>query len=117
MPTLTPNQAAKKLGISRRTIMRAIEQHKIHAIRDNRNQWQIDDADIAHWVRSEHAQPIAQATLIPAHPIHEMQMRIAVLEAELKAATSIIDDLKKDRDAWREQIQNLSRPWWKKIVL
>lgn len=45
--------------------------------------------------RSEAAWPIAQATLIPAHPIHVIQMRIAVLEAELRAATSIIDDLKK----------------------
>ena len=40
-------------------------------------------------------------------------MRIAVLEAELKAATSITDE-KKDRYAWREQTQNVSRPWWKK---
>ncbi len=39
IPTLTPNQAAKKLGISRRTIMRIIAQYKLHTIRDNRNQW------------------------------------------------------------------------------
>jgi len=39
MPTLTHNQAAIKLGISRRTIMWAIAQHKLHTIRDNRNQW------------------------------------------------------------------------------
>ena len=52
MPTLTPNQAAKKLGISRRTIMRAIEQHNLHAIRDNRNQWQINDTDLAQWAPS-----------------------------------------------------------------
>ena len=44
--------------------------------------------------RSEPAWPITQATLIPAHPIHVIQMRISVLEAKLKAATSIIDDLK-----------------------
>lgn len=86
-------QVAKKLGISRQTIMRAIERHKLHAIRDNRNQWLVDDADIAHRrVRSEAAWRIAQATLIPAHPIHEIQMRIAVSEAELRAATNIIDD-------------------------
>lgn len=45
MPTLTPNQAAKKLGIFRRTVMWGIGQHKLHAVRDNCNQWQIDDAD------------------------------------------------------------------------
>lgn len=38
--------------------------------------------------RSEPAWPITQATLIPAHPIHVIQMRIAVLEAKLKAATN-----------------------------
>ena len=41
-------------------------------------------------------------------------MRLAVLEAELKAAASIIDILKKDRNAWRAQTQNVSRPSWKK---
>lgn len=116
MPTLTPNQAAKTLGISRRTIMRAIQQRNLHAIRDNRNQWQIDGTDLAQWAPNEHAKTIAQATPTLAHPIHEMQMRIAVLEAKLKSATSTIDDLKTDRDAWKEQAQRLARPWWKRLA-
>lgn len=64
-------------------------------------------------MRCEPAWPITQATLIPAPPVHVIQMRIGVLEAELKAATSIIDVCKK-RYAWREQTQNISRSWWKK---
>lgn len=51
-----------------------------------------------------------------SHPVHEMQIRIAVLETELKAATSTINDLKKDRDAWKEQAQRLVQPWWKRLV-
>jgi len=51
-------------------------------------------------VRSKPAWPIAQATLIPAHPIYEIQMRLAVLEPAVRAATSIIHDLKKDHYAW-----------------
>jgi len=60
-------------------------------------------------VRSELAWPIAQATLIPAHSIHVIQMRLAVSESELRTATSIIDDLKKDRYAWWKQTQNVSQ--------
>ena len=115
MPTLTPNQAAKKLGISRRTIMRAIEQHNLHAIRDNRNQWQINDTDLAQWAPSKYAQPIAQTTPTLAHPIHEMQIRIAVLETDLKAATNIISDLKTERDAWREQAQKRGFWFWRRV--
>lgn len=47
-----------------------------------------------------------------SHPIHKMQIRIAVLETELKAATSIIDDLKKDRNAWRDQAQKKKGWFW-----
>lgn len=47
MPTITSNEAAKRAGRSRRTIMRAIETREIDAHRDNRNQWQIDEDALA----------------------------------------------------------------------
>ncbi|WP_278964503.1 hypothetical protein [Lactobacillus apis] len=50
-----------------------------------------------------------------SHPVHEMQIRIAVLETELKAANSIIDDLRTERDAWREQAQKRGFWFWRKI--
>ena len=44
-----------------------------------------------------------------------MQIRIAVLETELKAATNIISDLKTERDAWREQAQKRGFWFWRRV--
>ena len=46
------------VGVSRRTIMRAIERRELLAHRDNRNHWRIDPSDLNVWaVPSEHAHP------------------------------------------------------------
>ena len=59
MPTITPNEAAKRTGRSRRTIMRAIEAREIEAHRDNRNQWRISEGALAQWALSEQPMPAA----------------------------------------------------------
>lgn len=46
----------------------------------------------------------AHATL----PVHEMQIRIAALEAELKAEQRLNSELRGDRDRWHEQAQRLA---------
>lgn len=93
MPNLTPNEAATKTGRSRRTIMRAIETLELAARRDNRNRWQIDEGELAQWARNEHAQIVAQSENRPsADVLHE---RIRALEA-------MLDEMRSDRDHWRE---------------
>lgn len=44
---LSPNQAAHRAGVSRRSVMRAVEAGEVAAHRDNRNAWRID-ADALH---------------------------------------------------------------------
>lgn len=118
MPTITPNEAAKRTGRSRRTVMRAIEGGELQAHRDNRNQWQIDEDGLAQWARNEHSAPVAH----PAPTAHEavLEERIRGLEAllaemrqtnaELRTAN---DDLRADRDRWAAYA---SRPWWRRLA-
>jgi len=108
MTTLSPNEAAKRYAVSRRTIMRAIETGKLIARRDNRNQWQVEESSLAQWA----AQPVAQAsaqpapTLIGDHSMHVLEERVRGLEA-------LLTEMRSDRDAWRAAAQ---KPWWKRLV-
>lgn len=105
---MTPNEAAKRTGKSRRSIMRAIEAHDIKAWRDNRNQWQIDEEALAQWARNE--QPMRDA-----HPVHshDMSAEVTVLRELLETMRTANDDLRTDRDRWHVLA---TRPWWKRLA-
>lgn len=111
MPTLTPNEAAKRTGRSRRTIMRAIEARDIEAHRDNRNQWRISKDALAQWALNE--QPIPAAHPAPIASEAVLQERIRALEALLAEMRTTNDNLRADRDAWRAMAQ---RSWWKRLA-
>lgn len=111
MPTLTPNEAAQRIGRSRRTIMRAIEAHEIEAHRDNRNQWQIAEDALAQWARNE--QPMRAAHPAPTPSEAVLQERIRALETLLGEMRAANTDLRADRDAWRAMAL---RPWWKRLA-
>lgn len=115
MPTLSPNEAAKQSGVSRRTIMRAIMSGEINARRDNRNQWQIEAETFAQWAPNGSAQVQAQPTPTPDRQTETINTDLLVqslrdlVEAERRRA----DAAEADRDAWREMAQ---RSWWKRIT-
>ncbi|QIE44008.1 helix-turn-helix domain-containing protein (plasmid) [Rhodobacteraceae bacterium SC52] len=46
---MSPAQAAHQAKVSRRTIMRAIENHDLKAFRDNKNHWKIAAQDLEQW--------------------------------------------------------------------
>lgn len=114
--TLSPAQAAKRSGVSRWTIMRAIKASEIKALRDNHNHWRINEKSFDDWCkeRSAHtddAQPFAHAAAQPdAQADMAKSVRIAELEVETKMMRHQIDELKQDRDAWKQQAERLSEP-------
>jgi len=115
MPTLSHNEAAKQVGVSRRSIMRAIEAGELAARRDNRNQWKIEAEALAHWAPNEHAQVAAHHMPTPEIQIEKsstdllMHSLRELIDAERRRA----DAAEADRDAWREMAQ---RSWWRKII-
>ena len=109
---LTPQQAASRAKVSRGTIMNAIKDRHLVARRDNRNRWQIDPADLSKWLSDRSDIATFKAVTIDSQsllPPDENLIRIAVLEAELKAKDQRIADLERDRDAWKAQAQELAR--------
>lgn len=113
---ISPAQAALSIGVSRRTIMRAIERRELQAIRDNRNRWKIDPADLkswvsAHWAPSGHAHPDA-----PDLPTTEA-IELATLKAENGQLRERLSTTEADRDRWQAMAEKLAdRPgWWTRL--
>lgn len=122
MPTISPNEAAKRTGRSRRTIMRAIEAREIEASRDNRNQWQIAEDALAQWARNEQPIHTAHAARTSENPVHmqfaRLEAEVAGLRERLAASEQANADLRSDRDAWRAMADKLTapRPWWRRLA-
>lgn len=110
---MTPADAAQVAGVSRWAIMRAINSHKLQAHRDNRNRWQIAEADLAAWcahsVRTAHT----------AHPDDSADLRaqLAGETARADAAERARDQAEADRDRWQAMAEKLAErprfswPW------
>lgn len=112
---MTPAEAAQAAGVSRWTIMRAINSHILKATRDNRNHWKIDPASLA--VHFPHSVRLVQN----AHPDEtpELREKLAAAAARAEAAERARDQAEADRDRWRNMAENLAErrrfPWpWRR---
>ena len=113
---LSPAKAAKQANVSRRTIMVAIESHKLNANRNNRNHWQITPDNLKNWMeeRDTLPSPAGDTPTDTVSPNPELLIQIRGLEVELKATQERLADTKEDRDEWRQQAKDLAqrRRWW-----
>lgn len=101
MPRLSLSQAAKLTSKSKSTINRAIKTGKLSATRHEDGTYSIDPAELA---RAFDLEPLEGAKRRDADPDGTRLLeRIAALEAMLSREREILDDLKEDRDRWRQQ--------------
>ncbi|MGB0903196.1 helix-turn-helix domain-containing protein [Halocynthiibacter sp.] len=112
LPHMSPAQAAQVADVSRWAIMRAINNHKLKANRDNRNHWRISQDDLDEWCA--HTVRIAH----PAHPEEspELREKLAAETIRADAAERARDQAESDRDKWRGMAEKLAekprRGWW-----
>lgn len=126
MPELSLSQAAKLTGKSKSTINRAIKTGKLSATRHEDGTYSIDPAELT---RAFDVEPLEGTKRRNADPDGTRLLeRIAALESMLDREREISDDLKEDRDRWRQQATALladqrstvtvSRWWpWRRKVL
>ena len=120
-------QAADAAGVNKSTVLRAIKAGKVSATRNEHDQWLIDPAEL-HRVYPPAAagngklkgagNDTHQADLMEAN------QRAAMAELEVGLLRGTIEDLRRDRDSWREQAQRLALPapapvarsrwWWRR---
>ncbi len=117
---LSLSQAAKATGKSKSTINRAIKNGKLSATRHDDGTYSIAASELfrafpngttssSEWINT---QP-------PTEPDRTTDIRIEALEAALQRERELNNDLRTDRDHWRQQATALltsaapSKPWWK----
>jgi len=109
----TLGQAAKATGKQKSTILDAIRNGRLSATRDEKNQWQIDPAEL-HRVYPQNTD--AERDETPPNPSKTelLEEKIRHLEREVRHLEQTADDLRADRedlrgdrDHWRRQATHL----------
>ena len=93
---ITLAQAAEQCGVNRLTLLRAVRRVCISGTRDDAGNWTIDPAE-------------AFRAFPPRQPPQQAKADAAT-DALVAQLHRVIDDLRQDRDQWREQAQRLALP-------
>jgi hypothetical protein len=118
--------AAAATGTNKTTILRAIKSGKITGTKDVHGQWFVEPAEL-HRVYPAVADAVGNAAVAPrdamadAAALAAATQRAAVAEERLAELKTLLEDMRRDRDAWRDQAQGrlLPRPetkpmtWWR----
>lgn len=129
--TFTLGQAARLAGVGKTTIARAIKGGRLSATRRDDGSYAIDGAELA---RAYDVRPETPETVTTTRPVERdatpretpgetPAVRLAVLEADVKALREMVDELRQARDDWKAQAERAtialaapSRPWWKRLA-
>lgn len=113
---LSMGEAARQAGVSKATIHRAIKSGKLSAIRTDSGAYGIDPAELFRVYR-----PTKQPETVTLRQI-ETPKETPETVREISLLRERIDELKADRDAWRQQAERLllnapetstkPRHWW-----
>jgi excisionase family DNA binding protein len=109
----SPQKSAEIAGVSRKTVMDAINAKKLNATRNNRNHWVISKDDLKAWMdtRGVKLKPDTSSDA-SSDNITRLSVENSGLKAEVKAKDETITDLKVERDDWKALAQ---RSVWQKL--
>jgi hypothetical protein len=116
--------AAKSVGMS--TILRAIKSGRITSRRGEFAQCRVDTSNVHHVlpaVAEQRCEPDAAPGDAAPDDLSWRAARIALAEQRLTDLKAMLEEMRTERDAWREQAQRLSLPkstetssttsWWR----
>jgi hypothetical protein len=122
--------AAKATGKAKSSILRAIKSGRISATRIDSG-WSIDPAEL-HRIfplkDNNASQPSSgdaaerDATSPDQLELFVLKTEVRVLQATGEMLRSQVDDVRRDRDSWRELAQAVQRqlgdqrPWWRRLL-
>jgi hypothetical protein len=105
-------QAAQATGLTRQGVLAAIKRGTISGAKNAQGQWEIDAAEL-HRVYplatvDSNVNTLVDTSITPdntlsTQAINTLQQRLAVTEALLQEARGQVDELKADREAWKNQ--------------
>jgi len=108
---LSPQKAAKRAGVGRTTIVRALSSSELRAFRDNLGRWKIEPEAIDDWLsmRAERSGDGQSPELTPfADDTSQyrtmVRSEVAVLEAEKRGLEARLADTQAERDRLAEAL-------------
>ena len=118
----TLGQASKATGKGKTTIQRAISKGVISAEKTKNGEYRIDPSELHRVFPLKHSGTVSDTavsdTTRPSGDPAELAARIKGLEDMLVRERDALDELRADRDAWKQQARALlsgpprTRRWW-----
>lgn len=119
---LTPAQAARRAGVSRPTINRALKSLALLGHRDNRNCWRIDPHDLDTWLNARRDEQHMtsghdQSVNSQNDQLEQVRAELSEVREKLAAETARADAAETDRNRWQAMAEKLvDRPgWWARL--
>jgi hypothetical protein len=128
-------EAAAATGVNRSTLFRAYKSGRMSAARANTGQIEVDPAELFRVFPPVAPQQGAQGEMhqhAQAADTHDNTLQVSALEVEVKLLREMLDTMREDRDAWREQagkitaalpapgpavpLQAPRRSWWRRLA-
>jgi hypothetical protein len=101
---LSANQASKEAGKTKKTILDAIKSKRMSASKNDKGHWEIDPAELFRVFPKTSATPPPNTTATPHVENHENRIKIAELEAEVKALKWEVERTDIERERERENL-------------
>ena len=110
MPHLTLGQAAKLTGLSKATLSKALKSGKLSYVSKDSSGYQIEPSELFRvFPPKQEETPVGERLETPRVTL-EKDLEAKLREVEWKAAalSAQLEEVRSDRDAWREQAQRLA---------
>lgn len=101
---LSANQAAKEAGKTKKTILDAIKSRRLSASKNDKGYWEIEPSELFRVFPKTGTNHPTKTDTIPPKENHENRIKIAELEAEVKALRGQIERTEVERERERENL-------------
>ena len=98
---ITLKEASERVGVTRQTLMKAIKNGRISAEKSEKGEWRVEPIELFRvWPPVNGVQQPIQPILTDGDTI--------TLQAENRLLRAQLDEIREERNAWREQAQRLA---------
>ena len=101
---LSANQASKEAGKTKKTILDAIKSGRLSATKNDKGQWEIDPSELERVYPKTGTNHPTETVTTPPIENHENRIKIAELEAEVKALRCEVERTDMERERERENL-------------
>lgn len=101
---LSANQAAKEAGKTKKTILDAIKSNRLSASKNDKGYWEIEPSELFRVFPKTGTNHPTNTETIPPQENHENRIKIAELEAEVKALRGQIERTEIERERERDNL-------------